>query len=109
MELYNREFIGYAAGKHKDANLVYKAFTKIKRALEDIEILHADRDNEFKNRIIDGLLATFNIYRSLSKKGYPYDNAIAEVTFKVIKTKFAFHRIFQSFEELKYLLFDYVS
>ena len=75
LDLYNREIIGYAAGKNKDAALVYKAFAKIERPLESIKILHTDRGNEFKNNIIDGLLSAFNINRSLSKKGCPYDNA----------------------------------
>ena len=30
LDLYNREIVGYAAGKHKDANLVRKAITTIK-------------------------------------------------------------------------------
>ncbi|GAA3652651.1 hypothetical protein GCM10022323_12940 [Asaccharospora irregularis DSM 2635] len=109
LDLYNREIIGYSAGKNKDAKLVYKAFSTIKRPLKDIEILHTDRGNEFKNKIIDDLLTTFQINRSLSKKGCPYDNAVAEATFKVVKTEFAFNRIFESFEELEYLLFDYVN
>lgn len=109
LDLYNREIIGYAAGKNKGSDLVYKAFTKITRPLEDIRILHTDRGNEFKNKAIDGLLTTFNINRSLSKKGCPYDNAVAEATFKVVKTEFAFNKIFESFEELEYLLFDYVN
>ena len=109
LDRYNREIIGYATGKNKNANLVHKAFTKINRPLEDIKILHTDRGNEFKNKAIDGLLTTFNINRSLSKKGCPYDNAVAEATFKVVKTEFAFNKIFESFEEFEYLLFDYVN
>lgn len=109
LDLYNREIIGCAAGKNKDASLVYRAFSTIKRPLEDINILHTDRGNEFKNKMIDDLLTTFEITRSLSKKGCPYDNAVAEATFKVIKTEFAFNKIFDSFEELEYLLFDYVN
>lgn len=46
LDLYNREIIGYAAGKNKDAKLVYKAFTKIKRPLEEIGILHTDYAEE---------------------------------------------------------------
>lgn len=54
------------------------------------------------------MLTTFNIDRSLSKKGCPYDNAVAEATYKIIKIEFAFNRIFGSFEELETELFDYV-
>ena len=109
IDLYNREIIGYSAGEHKTADLVYKAFGKIKGNLNNINIFHTDRGNEFKNKIIDNILKTFNIERSLSKKGCPYDNAVAEATYKIIKTEFAFNRIFESFEELEMELFYYVN
>lgn len=47
--------------------------------------------------------------RYLSKKGCLYDNAAIETAFKVVKTKFALIKIFASFEELEYVLFDYVN
>lgn len=109
LDLYNREIVGYAAGKNKDAQLVCKAFSTINTPLDGIKILHTDRGNEFKNKAIDEILTTFHIERSLSKKGCPYDNAVAEATFKIVKTEFAFNRIFESFEELEYELFDYVN
>ena len=109
IDLFNREFVGYAAGKKKNAELVTNAFKSIKRPLDQINILHTDRGNEFKNKAIDEILNTFDIERSLSKKGCPYDNAVAEAAFKVVKTEFAFDRIFNSFEELEYELFDYVN
>ena len=109
LDLYNREIIGYAAGRNKTAELVYKAFSRIKENLKNIQIFHTDRGNEFKNKIIDEVLQTFGITRSLSKKGCPYDNAVAEATYKIIKTEFAFNRIFSSFEELETELFDYVN
>ena len=109
LDLYNREIVGYAAGKHKDAYLVRKAITTIKYDLNKIEIFHTDRGNEFKNNIIDEVLDTFKIDRSLSAKGCPYDNAVAEATYKIIKTEFAFNRIFNDFEELERELFDYVN
>lgn len=68
LDLYNREIIGYAAGKNKTAELVYKAFSRISYNLENINIFHTDRGNEFKNKLIENLLTTFNIQRSLSNK-----------------------------------------
>lgn len=55
------------------------------------------------------MLETFNINRSLSAKGCPYDNAVAEATYKIIKTEFAFNKRFESLEELEPKLFDYVN
>jgi len=109
LNLHSREIIGYSAGRKKDAGLVYKAFTSVKPGLNKIKIFHTDRGNEFKNQIIDELLNAFDIERSLSKKGCPYDNAVAEATFKIFKTEFAFNRRFNSFEELERELFDYVN
>ncbi|MWP50485.1 DDE-type integrase/transposase/recombinase [Gilliamella sp. Lep-s21] len=48
----------------------------------------ADRGKEFDNRLLADCFKTFNITHSLSKKGCPYDNAVAEATFKTIKTEF---------------------
>lgn len=109
LDLYNREIIGYSAGRHKDASLVYQAFASIQYRLDEISIFHTDRGNEFKNQVIDGLMETFEIKRSLSQKGCPYDNAVAEATFKLFKVEFVYQHVFQSLEELKLKLSDYVN
>ncbi|REJ21884.1 MAG: hypothetical protein C6W54_16450 [Bacillaceae bacterium] len=54
--------------------------------LQQIQLFHTDRGNEFKNKTIDEALDTFQINRSLSMKGCPYDNAVAEATCKIMKT-----------------------
>lgn len=100
LDLYNREIVGYAAGKRKTADLVYKAFTRIQVDLSTINVFHTDRGSEFKNNCIDELIVTFGITRSLSKKGCPSDNSVTEVTYKIIKTEFANDRVFMNFEVL---------
>jgi len=109
IDLFNREIIGYSAGRSKDAKLVAKAFAKVNMNLENIQIFHTDRGNEFKNQLIDETLETFHIKRSLSMKGCPYDNAVAEATFKIIKTEFVRGEIFSTLEDLQYKLADYVN
>ncbi len=81
IDLFNREIIGYSAGTNKTASLVKQAFQTIKGNLKDIQIFHTDRGNEFKNQLIEDTLKTFEITRSLSHKGCPYDNAVAEGNF----------------------------
>lgn len=77
--------------------------------MSKIKIFHTDRGNEVKNKVIDEVLEVFKIKRSLSKKECPYDNAVAEARYKIIKTEFAFNRIFKNLEELKLELCDYVN
>jgi transposase InsO family protein len=109
LDLFNREIIGFSAGKRKDALLVYEAFASIKYNLNQIRILHTDRGSEFKNNVIESLIDTFAIDRSLSAKGCPYDNAVAEAAFKVFKVEFVYPNVFQSLNELKLELSDYVN
>ena len=109
IDLFNREIIGYSAGRNKDAALVAKAFSTVKGNLKKIKIFHTDRGNEFKNQLIEKTLDTFNIKRSLSMKGTPYDNAVAEATFKTMKIEFVKGKCFDSLEELRYELLDYVN
>jgi transposase InsO family protein len=109
IDLFNREIIGFSAGRNKDASLVAKAFATVKTSLKNIHVFHTDRGNEFKNKLIDETLKTFDISRSLSMKGCPYDNAVAEATFKIIKTEFVKGQNFGTLNYLKYQLSDYVN
>lgn len=109
LDLFNREIIGYSSGPNKDAELVKKAFSTVQTDLSQIKIFHTDRGNEFKNQAIDEILEAFKIERSLSMKGCPYDNAVAEATYKVIKTEFINNQRFKTQEQLGYELADYVN
>ncbi len=41
-------------------------------------------------------------------KGCPYDNAVAEATYKIIKTEFVYCNSFNSLQELQFMFDDYV-
>lgn len=88
IDLYHREIVGYSVGANKDANLVKQALLSIPYKHDAIELFHSDRGSEFDNQLIDSVLNTFGIERSLSRKGNPYDNAVAESSFKCMKTEF---------------------
>ena len=42
-------------------------------------------------------------------KGCPYDNAVAEATFKIVKTGFTKNYCFESLDQLEFTLSDYVN
>nr|WP_143180081.1 IS3 family transposase [Domibacillus mangrovi] len=108
VDLFIREIIGHSVGANKMAELVYQAISSIQANLNDVKMFHTDRGKEFDNKLISEALETFGIKRSLSMKGCPYDNAIAEATFKVFKTEFANGAHFSSLEQLALELHDYV-
>ena len=109
IDLFNREIIGHSCGQAKDAKLVCQAFAKVKGNLFNIQLFHTDRGNEFKNHLIDEVIQTFGIKRSLSMKGCPYDNAVSEATYKVIKTEFVRNQQFETLEDLRSELDEYVK
>lgn len=108
VDLFNREIVGHSAGMNKSSELVYQAIASMKVNLNEVEMFHTDRGKEFDNKLISEALETFGIERSLSMKGCPYDNAVAEATFKVFKTEFANGAHFTSLEQLVLELNDYV-
>ena len=108
IDLSNREIIGYAAGQNKNTKLVKEAIYSIRYPLNKLKIFHTDRGNEFDNKAIDEILDIFGIDRSLSKKGSPYDNAVAEAVNKIMKIEFVYQRNFETLEQLKLELAEYV-
>jgi transposase InsO family protein len=109
LDLCGRKILGSAVGDKKDAKLVESAFYTVQSDLRLISIFHTDRGSEFKNKIIEQILDVFGIERSLSKKGTPYDNAVAEAMNSVIKTEFIFDKEFADLAEFKLHWFDYVN
>ena len=109
LDLCGRKILGSAVGNKKDAKLVETAFYSVQADLRNINIFHTDRGGEFKNQVIEGILSAFGIERSLSAKGTPHDNAVAESMYAIIKTEFTFAREFADIDEFKMLWFDYVN
>lgn len=58
---------------------------------------------------MDDALEAFGIERSLSEKGSPYNNSVAEATFKTIKTEFINGAIFPCQRAFDLELFNYVN
>jgi putative transposase len=108
LDIFNREIIGHSTGKRKDKELVLRAFASVQGSLAEVEMFHTDRGGEFANHALDEMLATFGIQRSLSMRGCPYDNAVAEATFKTIKTELRSKK-FTNLEQLTLEFQDFVN
>jgi putative transposase len=109
VDVANRDIIGSAAGRKRDAKLVRKAFYRADVNLKNIDIFHTDRGGEFKNEIIDDILHAFGVRRSLSAKGTPTDNAVMESLYNAVKTEMIYGETFETLEDLELTLFDFVN
>ncbi|WP_139365600.1 IS3 family transposase [Shouchella patagoniensis] len=108
LDLYNREVIGWSHGPNKTSELVKKAFASVTGDLRKITLFHTDRGSEFTSRAIDESLLAFGIERSLSLKGCPYDNAVAESMFHIVKVEFLKRYTFDTTTDLERELADYL-
>ena len=108
VDLHNREIVGHAASGGKDARLVKAAFATLGFPPADIDVLRANRGSEFANPGIDDLLEAFDIRRSLSRKGYPYDNTVIESTNRILKKGLIYRRAFTDLGQLRRELNSYV-
>lgn len=108
IDLFNREIIGYSAGQQKSAQLVYDAIQTIQTDLRHIQLVHSDRGSEFNATVLNTLWRAFGIKQSLSQAGCPYDNAVSESTFHILKTECIRGRTFESLAQLRRELAVYV-
>ena len=108
VDLADRGIVGHSAGRTRDASLVLGAFATLDFPPADVQVFHTDRGSEFDNAKIDELLDVFDIRRSLSRKGNPYDNAVVESTNRLLKKELIYRNHYTSLEQLRSDLNDYV-
>ena len=106
--LADRGIVGHSAGRTRDASLVLGAFATLDFPLTDVQVFHTDRGGEFDNTRIDELLDVFDIKRSLSRKGNPYDNAVVESTNRLLKKELVYRNHYTTIEQLRHDPDDYV-
>ena len=106
--LANRGIAGHGADTGRAAGLVMAAFATLDFPLTGVEVFRTDRGGGFGNARIDGLLDVFDIRRSPSGKGNPYDNAVVESTNRLLKKELIYRNHYTSLEQLRSDLNDYV-
>lgn len=108
IDLANRSIAGHSADTSRTADLVMAAFATLDFPLTEVEVFHTDRGSEFDNAKIDELLDVFDIRRSPSGKGNPYDNAVVESTNRLLKKELIYRNHYTSLEQLRSDPDDYV-
>lgn len=84
------------------------AFATLDFPLTDIQVFHTERGGGFDDTRIDELLRAFDIKKSPSRKGNPYDNAVTESTDRLLKKELAYRNRYTTIEQPRHDLNDYV-
>ena len=72
-------------------------------------IHHSDRGSLYTSKLYRKTLNDHGITASVSRVGMPYDNAAAETFFSSLKNELTHHEPFNSIDEARRKLFDYIE
>lgn len=70
---------------------------------------HSDRGSQYASDEYREKLAANNITASMSRKGNCYDNAFVESFFRTLKVELVYTRKFQTREEAKAAIFEFIE
>lgn len=111
IDLYNREPVGWAHGLHPNAQLACDALKMAIRKERPPKglIHHSDRGSQYTSNDYRKLLCEYQIVGSMSRKGNPYDNAVAESFFKALKTEWTNRCHYNTMHEAYISLYRYIE
>ena len=70
--------------------------------------LHSDQGFQYTSHGYYRLIQSYGITPSMSRKGNPYDNALAENFFSILKTECIYRTKLQTYEDARLLIDEYI-
>ena len=70
--------------------------------------LHSDQGFQYTSHPYFKLTQSYGITPSMSRRGNPYDNALAENFFSILKTECIYRTKLKSYEEARLLIDEYI-
>jgi putative transposase len=111
LDLYARRIVGWELSNRLTADLVTTALQRAVdwRKPEPGLILHSDRGSQYAGQELQILVERYTIRQSMSTKGNCYDNAVTESFFHTLKTEHTFFERYQSRQEARQSIFEYIE
>nr|WP_241235127.1 IS3 family transposase [Amphritea opalescens] len=111
IDLYSRAVVGWSMNKRMQASLVTDALTMAvwQRQPRKGLLVHTDRGSQYVSASYQGLLHQLGFRCSMSRKGNCWDNAPSESFFHTLKTERVHREDFQTREEAKRAIFEYIE
>ena len=111
MDLYSRAIVGWAMDKQMTVNLVCSALMMglSRRKVTSGLLLHSDRGVQYTAVDYQQQLTDHGIVCSMSGTGNCYDNAAMESFFHSLKTEWVHHNKYQTREQAKASVFEYIE
>ena len=109
-DLFDNSIVAYETSKQQTVELVLDT---IRSALQKEVVagelqLHSDQGLQYTSQAYFNLTKEYGITPSMSRRGNPYDNAMAENFFSMLKTECISREKIQTFEQAQLLIDDYI-
>jgi putative transposase len=103
LDAFSRRVIGWALERNMEAALCLTALNKAvrQRSLSAPLIHHSDRGTQYCSREYVDTLARHGIQGSMSRKGNPYDNAVAERFWRTLKYEQVYRNEYDTLEQAR--------
>ena len=109
-DLFDNSIVAYKTGTEQNINLVLSTIRDAKkREKVTAELqLHSDQGFQYTSRQYFKLTKSYNITPSMSRKGNPYDNALAENFFSILKTECIYRVKLKTYDEARLIIDEYI-
>ena len=109
-DLYDNSIVAYKTGTEQNNHLVLDTITAAKKkekVTAELQ-LHSDQGFQYTSQAYFKLTQKYGITPSMSRRGNPYDNALAENFFSILKTECIYRTKIATFAEARELIDDYI-
>ncbi len=109
-DLYDKSIVAYKTGTEQNIELVLstiRAAKKKEKVTAELQ-LHSDQGFQYTSQAYFKLTQSYGITPSMSRRGNPYDNALAENFFSILKTECIYRAKLQTYEEARLLIGEYI-
>ena len=109
-DLYDNSIVAYKTGTEQNINLVLSTIRAAKRkekVTAELQ-LHSDQGFQYTSQAYFKLTQSYHITPSMSSRGNPYDNAMAENFFSILKTECIYRAKIRTYEEARLLIGEYI-
>lgn len=111
MDLYSRSIVGWSLDESMTEKLVTDALSMAfqRRNIEPGLIVHSDRGVQYRSQRYIDFMNRHGVKPSMSRKGNCWDNAPMESFFSRLKVELIYPEQFDSIEEAKSGIFEYIE
>ena len=109
-DLYDNSIVAYKTGTEQNIHLVLSTVREARKK-ENVTAelqLHSDQGFQYTSQAYFRLTQSYGITPSMSRRGNPYDNALAENFFSILKTECIYRAKPRTYEEARLLIGEYI-